>query len=83
MNYIFGVRRVWQWLAVAVLAAGGCGQKAPPASDFAAKRHRMVEQQLTARGINNERVLAAMANFLPQLSLQSLTRSRNRACLSG
>jgi protein-L-isoaspartate(D-aspartate) O-methyltransferase len=55
------VQRVWQWLAVAVLAGGGCGQKAPPPSDFAVQRQRMVERQLVTRGINDQRVLAAMA----------------------
>jgi protein-L-isoaspartate(D-aspartate) O-methyltransferase len=54
------MRPIWQWLAVAVLAAGGCGQKAPP-SDFTAQRQRMVQQQLTTRGISDQRVLAAMA----------------------
>jgi protein-L-isoaspartate(D-aspartate) O-methyltransferase len=57
----FAMRRIWQWLAVAVLAAGGCGQKAPPVSDFAAQRQRMVQQQLMTRGINDSRVLGAMA----------------------
>jgi protein-L-isoaspartate(D-aspartate) O-methyltransferase len=55
------MQRVWQWLAVAVLAAGGCGQKAPAPSDFATQRQQMVERQLVARGINDQRVLAAMA----------------------
>ena len=55
------MQRVWQWLAVAVLAAGGCGQKAPAPSEFAAQRQRMVERQLVRRGINDQRVLAAMA----------------------
>ena len=55
------VQRVWQWLAVAVLAAGGCGQKALQPSDFAAQRQQMVERQLMTRGINDQRVLAAMA----------------------
>ena len=61
MNYIFCVRRVWQWLAIAVLAASGCGQKATQTSDLAAERQRMVQQQLMTRGIHEERVLAAMA----------------------
>jgi protein-L-isoaspartate(D-aspartate) O-methyltransferase len=61
MNYIFGVRRLWQWLAVAVLAVGGCGQKAPPPFDFTAQRQQMVQQQLMPRGIKDERVLTAMA----------------------
>jgi protein-L-isoaspartate(D-aspartate) O-methyltransferase len=55
------VQRVWQWLAVAVLAASGCGQKAPAPSEFAAQRQRMVERQLITRGINDQRVLTAMA----------------------
>ena len=55
------MQRVWQWLAVAVLAAGGCGQKAPPPSEFAAQRQQMVQRQLVTRGINDQRVLAAMA----------------------
>jgi protein-L-isoaspartate(D-aspartate) O-methyltransferase len=55
------MRPIWQWLGVAVLAAGGCGQKAPLASDFAAQRQQMVQQQLMTRGINDARVLAAMA----------------------
>jgi protein-L-isoaspartate(D-aspartate) O-methyltransferase len=55
------VQRVWQWLTVAVLAAGGCGQKALHPSDFAAQRRQMVERQLMTRGINDQRVLAAMA----------------------
>jgi protein-L-isoaspartate(D-aspartate) O-methyltransferase len=54
------VQRIWQWLVVAVLAAGGCGQNAPPAS-FAAQRQKMVQQQLVTRGVNDQRVLAAMA----------------------
>jgi protein-L-isoaspartate(D-aspartate) O-methyltransferase len=47
-------------LAVAVLVAGGCGQKPTPVPDFAAQRQIMIQQQLTARGINDARVLAAM-----------------------
>src|SRR5438067_7889460 len=73
MNYIFGVRRLWQWLAIAVLAATACGQRPTPASDFAAERQRMVQQQLKRRGINDARVLAAMAKvpreeFVPRES---------------
>jgi protein-L-isoaspartate(D-aspartate) O-methyltransferase len=55
------MQRVWQWLAIAVLAAAGCGQKAPLASEFAAQRQQMVQRQLMARGINEQRVLDAMA----------------------
>jgi protein-L-isoaspartate(D-aspartate) O-methyltransferase len=58
------VRWVSQFLIVALFAATGCGQKAPPVSDFAAQRQRMVQQQLTPRGIKDERVLAAMGKVL-------------------
>jgi protein-L-isoaspartate(D-aspartate) O-methyltransferase len=61
MNYIFCVRRVSQFLILAGLAATACGQKAPLASDFAAQRQRMVQQQLITRGINDQRVLTVMA----------------------
>jgi protein-L-isoaspartate(D-aspartate) O-methyltransferase len=50
-----------QFLILAAVAAGGCGQKAPSAVDFVARRQQMIEQQLKPRGINDERVLAAMA----------------------
>jgi len=55
------VRRISQCLLLAAIAATGCGQKPTPASDFAAQRQRMVQQQLKAHGIKDERVLAAMA----------------------
>jgi protein-L-isoaspartate(D-aspartate) O-methyltransferase len=55
------VRWVSQFLIVALFAATGCGQKAPLFSDFAARRQQMVQKQLTARGINDQRVLSAMA----------------------
>src|SRR5438552_6996635 len=55
------VQRVWQCLVAAALVATACGQKPSVPSDFAAQRQRMVEQQLMARGIKDERVLAAMA----------------------
>ena len=55
------MQRVWQWLVVALLAAGGCGQKAPAPSEFAAQRQQMVQRQLVTRGVNDQRVLAAMA----------------------
>jgi len=65
------VRQISQWVIVAVLAAAGCGQKPTQPFDFAAERQRMVQQQLMARGINDPRVLAAMAKvpreeFVPQ-----------------
>jgi protein-L-isoaspartate(D-aspartate) O-methyltransferase len=43
-----------------MLAATACGQKLATSSDFAAQRNRMVERQLKARDIKDERVLAAM-----------------------
>jgi protein-L-isoaspartate(D-aspartate) O-methyltransferase len=55
------VRRIAQFLILVAIAAAGCGQTAAPASDFAAERQRMVQQQLMPRGINDGRVLAAMA----------------------
>jgi protein-L-isoaspartate(D-aspartate) O-methyltransferase len=61
MNYLFCVRRVSEFLILAALAATACGQRPTPASDFAAQRQQMVQRQLMTRGINDERVLAAMA----------------------
>ena len=54
------VQRVWQCWVIAALAATACGQRPSAPSDFAAQRQRMVQQQLVARGITDERVLAAM-----------------------
>ena len=55
------MRILAQYLFFAAITAPGCGQQAPPLVDFATQRQRMVEQQLKARGIKDERVLAAMA----------------------
>jgi protein-L-isoaspartate(D-aspartate) O-methyltransferase len=55
------VRNVAQFLIFAAIVATGCGQRAPAVSDFAAQRQLMIQQQLVTRGVNNERVLAAMA----------------------
>jgi len=54
------MRIVAQFLLVAAITATGCGQQAPTAAEFAAQRQRMVERQLKASGIKDERVLAAM-----------------------
>jgi protein-L-isoaspartate(D-aspartate) O-methyltransferase len=57
----FWMRRAAQALIFAAIATTGCGQKVPPVSDFTSQRQRMVQQQLVTRGINDARVLAAMA----------------------
>ena len=54
------MRRAWHFLILAAIVGAGCGQEPPPAYSFAALRQRMVQQQLKARGITDERVLAAM-----------------------
>src|SRR5437867_7381900 len=61
MNYSFLVRRISQFLILALFAATGCGQKAAPVSDLASERQRMVQEQLMPRGVHDERVLGAMA----------------------
>jgi protein-L-isoaspartate(D-aspartate) O-methyltransferase len=65
------VRRIWQWLIVAVFAATGCHPKGAAVADLASERQRRVMEQLMPRGINEERVLAAMnkvprEEFVPQ-----------------
>jgi protein-L-isoaspartate(D-aspartate) O-methyltransferase len=55
------MRIIAQYLLFAAIAASGCGQKPAPVSDLGVERQRMVQQQLKARGINDGRVLAAMA----------------------
>jgi protein-L-isoaspartate(D-aspartate) O-methyltransferase len=47
-------------LILALLAGLGCGQSLTTVADFAAQRERMVKEQLVMRGINGERVLAAV-----------------------
>jgi len=54
------VRSAAQSLLLAAIVATGCGQRAPPASEFAAQRQFMVQHQLIPRGINDQRVVAAM-----------------------
>ena len=48
-------------MVVALLAVGGCQKSPTSSSEFAAERQKMVEQQLKPRGIQDERVLMAMA----------------------
>ena len=60
-DYNFCVRRFSEFLILTALVATACGQRQAPRSDFAAQRQHMVEQQLKARSIKDERVLAAMA----------------------
>jgi protein-L-isoaspartate(D-aspartate) O-methyltransferase len=55
------MRIIAHYLLFAAIATAGCGQQAPTAADIAGQRQRMVEQQLKARGIKDERVLAAMS----------------------
>jgi protein-L-isoaspartate(D-aspartate) O-methyltransferase len=55
------MRRLANWLVVAVVVATGCQKQPASSSEFAAERQKMVEEQLKPRGIRDERVLAAMA----------------------
>src|ERR1051325_4732878 len=56
------VRRISQFLIAAVLIVTGCSQKPVTAvSDFTAERHRMVQEQLVARDIEDKRVIQAMS----------------------
>jgi protein-L-isoaspartate(D-aspartate) O-methyltransferase len=54
------VRRVWQCLIVGILALAGCERARTSGADFAAERERMVKEQIVMRGVNEERVLAAV-----------------------
>jgi protein-L-isoaspartate(D-aspartate) O-methyltransferase len=65
------VRSVAQSLVLAAIVATGCGETAPPVSDFGAQRQRMLQEQLITRGIKDQPVLAAMSKvpreeFVPQ-----------------
>jgi protein-L-isoaspartate(D-aspartate) O-methyltransferase len=53
------------WLIFALLAGAACGRDDAPVVDLAPKRERMVKEQLMPRGIQEERVLAAM-NKVPR-----------------
>jgi protein-L-isoaspartate(D-aspartate) O-methyltransferase len=54
------VQRVWQFLIAAAFAATSCGPQAAPVSDFTGERYQMVPEQLKARGVSDQRILAAM-----------------------
>lgn len=69
------MRRFSQWLLVATLAATACGQRPTPESDFVAERQRMVERQLKARDIKDERVLAAMGKVPREKFVPSESRA--------
>ena len=65
------IRRVSVWLIAPALAATGCQKHIESASEFAAERQKMIQEQLKPRGIKDERVLAAMAKvpreeFVPE-----------------
>src|SRR5438128_7971154 len=49
----------WVWLAV-MLTLTGCSRSQTQIVDLASERQRMVQEQLAARDIHDERVLAAM-----------------------
>jgi protein-L-isoaspartate(D-aspartate) O-methyltransferase len=56
------VRAAWKLLLVWILADTACSRTAAPQSgDFSAQRQRMVQEQLMPRGIQDARVLGAMA----------------------
>ena len=54
------MQRLWQWLVIAALAPAACGQQPSVPLNLAAQRQQMVQQHLVARGIKDERILAAM-----------------------
>jgi protein-L-isoaspartate(D-aspartate) O-methyltransferase len=60
-RYAFAVKWLSRFLILVLLAVAGCFRAHTSVPDFAPERQRMVQQQLMARGINDERVLAAMS----------------------
>jgi protein-L-isoaspartate(D-aspartate) O-methyltransferase len=54
------VRRVWQWLIVGTLALTSCDRAHTSGTDYTSQRQQMVAEQIAARGISDERVLAAL-----------------------
>jgi protein-L-isoaspartate(D-aspartate) O-methyltransferase len=65
------MRRIPQYLVVALLAVTGCQKQAQSSSELASERQKMVEEQLKPRGIRDQRVLDAMGKvpreeFVPE-----------------
>jgi protein-L-isoaspartate(D-aspartate) O-methyltransferase len=52
--------RVWQSLGILLLAVADCQSPRTSTPDFAAERESMVRWQIVARGVRDERVLAAL-----------------------
>src|ERR1043166_136727 len=52
--------RLWQCAIVAFCAIPACDHAQVRTSDYAAQRERMVKEQITARGVTDERVVNAM-----------------------
>src|SRR3954452_7392953 len=58
-------------LALALISCVGCSRSGVTVEDFAARRARMVKEQIAARGVADERVLSAMRSvprheFVPE-----------------
>ena len=77
--FYFGMRRISQWLIVAVLVASGCNHEPTSSSEFAAERKKMVEEQLRPRGIRDQRVLVAMAKVPRQEFVSQNQRGQSYA----
>src|ERR1700736_1341565 len=73
------MRRLANWLVVAVVVATGCHKQPASSSEFAAERQNMVEQQLRPRGIRDDRVLAAMAKVPREEFVAENVRGRSYA----
>lgn len=73
MTRIYSVRRVSDWsvVVVALTALSACDRSVTFARDFDSQREKMVKEQITARGVTDERVLGALRKvprheFVPQ-----------------
>jgi len=69
--FYFRMIRIPQLALIVALVATGCNRKPTSTSEFAADRQKMVQEQLKPRGVQDERVLAAMAKvpreeFVPE-----------------